>query len=198
MKIIWLAGILFILNLFSLHGQKLEYEIFIKDKQIGSLIAEYFKDADTSKFIIYTNAEISFLFSFELQHVIKTKFINGDLYYSFTRNEVNHKEKERTETKTIGRVTEFYTDDKMVNEITEPISYSVAQLYHIIPENVSKVYSERFGKFLSLVEKTDRVYELTLPDGKKNLYIYGLNNVCKKVVAEQTFADLVILLKQKF
>ncbi|KAA2245549.1 hypothetical protein F0L74_06225 [Chitinophaga agrisoli] len=52
------------------------------------------------------------------------------------------------------------------------IQHSVSDLYFSEPKQVTRIYSETLGKFLALKALGNGAYELSLPEGKKNVYRY--------------------------
>lgn len=52
------------------------------------------------------------------------------------------------------------------------IQHSVSDLYFTEPRQVTLIYSETLGKLLSIRALGNGAYELSLPEGKKNIYRY--------------------------
>lgn len=52
------------------------------------------------------------------------------------------------------------------------IQHSVSDLYFTEPRQVTTLYSETLGKLLSIKPLGNGAYELSLPEGKKNIYRY--------------------------
>lgn len=52
------------------------------------------------------------------------------------------------------------------------IQHSVSDLYFTEPRQVTSIYSETLGKLLSIKPLGNGAYELSLPEGKKNIYRY--------------------------
>lgn len=52
------------------------------------------------------------------------------------------------------------------------IRHSVSDLYFSEPRQITRVYSETLGKLLPIRSIGNGAYELTLPEGKKNIYRY--------------------------
>ncbi|WP_145711502.1 DUF6134 family protein [Chitinophaga japonensis] len=55
---------------------------------------------------------------------------------------------------------------------TAEIRHSVSDLYFTEPRQITRIYSETLGRFLSLKALGNGAYELLLPEGKKNIYRY--------------------------
>jgi hypothetical protein len=52
------------------------------------------------------------------------------------------------------------------------IQHSVSDLYFTEPRQITSVYSETLGKLLTIRPLGNGAYELSLPEGKKNIYRY--------------------------
>ena len=66
---------------------------------------------------------------------------------------------------------------------TGPIGFSVGMLYHFEPSGQNLVFSERLGTFVPIKKTSNGVYELSQPDGKKNIFKYS-NGVCTEMKTE--------------
>lgn len=53
------------------------------------------------------------------------------------------------------------------------IQHTVAELYFSEPRDVSRIFSETLGQFLTLKALGNGQYELNLPEGKRNIYKYN-------------------------
>ena len=176
----------------SSSGQSMSYDIFIKDKNVGNMIVKESQSEDTISYLIKTNIHIDIVFTIDINHTIRSSFLLEKFCHSMTKNIVNGREKEFTETYTRGSKTYFRIDDKDIREIDGNIDHTIASLYFNEPVGAKSVYSERFGEHLSLNYVAPGKYEVTLPNGKTNMYHYKSGN-CWKVISEQTMADITII-----
>jgi len=69
--------------------------------------------------------------------------------------------------------------------IDTEIEECVADLYFMEPRQLSRVFSETLGRFLPVKSLGGGVYELILPEGKKNVFKYE-NGILKQVEVNHT------------
>jgi hypothetical protein len=72
------------------------------------------------------------------------------------------------------------------------IAHSVSELYFMEPHQITRIFSESIGTFLNLKTLGNGLYELTLPEGKKNIYKYE-KGVLVQVEVSQTFGKAYIV-----
>ncbi|MEC5147361.1 DUF6134 family protein [Chitinophaga sp. 212800010-3] len=72
------------------------------------------------------------------------------------------------------------------------IESCVADLYFAEPRHVNRVFSETLGRFLPLKAIGGGMYELILPEGKKNIYKYE-NGALVLVEVNHTFGKAVFV-----
>jgi len=65
----------------------------------------------------------------------------------------------------------------------QDIWFTVSKLYYTEPIGINTIFSERFGKFLSLEKLEQNKYALSKPDGRKNIYFYE-KGICRKVIVD--------------
>ena len=181
---------------FFTYSQVLNYDILLKNDTIGSLVAERVSSENESHFTIKTIARVSFLLTFSLDNLFQASYRGQKMYYSFTRNIINEKEKERTETVWEQGGYVISMEGEKTKHLQREIRFSVACLYHEMPGNMEEIYSERFGCFLPIKKVSSSVVQLQLPDNKLNHYHYSPDGICQKVEVEQTLANLIIILRK--
>ena len=72
------------------------------------------------------------------------------------------------------------------------IMHSVAELYFEEPRQITRIFSEMQGTFLPLRSLGNGEYELSLPDGKKNVYKYE-KGVLVQVEIPQAMGKAVVV-----
>ena len=77
----------------------------------------------------------------------------------------------------------------------EGIKYSVIDLYFKEPKEITSVFSNTHAELLELTAKAEGVYELKLPDGKKNKFTYS-NGKLVRVEAAISVGQIVFKRKQ--
>lgn len=72
------------------------------------------------------------------------------------------------------------------------IIHTVAELYFFEPHHITSIFSELQGAFLPLRSLGDGLYELTLPEGKKNVYKYEKGTLVQ-VEIPQAFGKALVV-----
>ena len=194
------SAILFCLYILTLDtnclSQSRKYLVYKGHKEIGVLTINKKNISDEEHFRIESDATFRVVFEFSTQFTMDAVFKAGKLKSSYTKNILNDSERESTlielENGRYKRVIDGEDLDYL--EIKHP-EYSMAHLYYKEPKNMSEVFSERFGEFLSIKEINPSEYELTLPDGRTNIYTYK-NGRCSEVKVNHMLATLYFKLVQ--
>ncbi|MFX1702493.1 hypothetical protein PV783_00990 [Chitinophaga sp. CC14] len=76
--------------------------------------------------------------------------------------------------------------------IDTEIEECVADLYFMEPRQLNRVFSETLGRFLPVKSLGGGVYELILPEGKKNVFKYE-NGILKQVEVNHTLGKALFV-----
>ncbi len=157
------------------------YDILLNGMQIGELKVyttttntgetHYRADADASVWF-FGRKNITTLIS----SVYKDKLMETASFHE----KLNEKTQNLSLTNRDGNGYQVRLNEEKVTLPARRITYSTAILYHREPKNITELFSERFGKFCPIKPVGVGKYELTMPDGKQNLYTY-VNGVCEEV-----------------
>ncbi|CAG4998077.1 hypothetical protein DYBT9275_01921 [Dyadobacter sp. CECT 9275] len=175
------------------------YNVSVAGKTVGSLRVYRIQPKNDIR-VQRVESEFKFLFhsgkfssqsSFEggkLVSSVSTHYVNGDL-----------KEKTRTDIKA-GHVYEVLFSEKkdhvtQTKRLNYPIHNTVSTLFYQEPGEMREVYSERFGQMCSVKKLSEQRYQVTLPDGKQNLYSYRSGR-CTEVEADLAGFKLRIVLNE--
>lgn len=171
-------------------AQTLKYQIFKGKKPIGILTTKKVENGKHTSFHIESDATFRVIFEFSTQFTFEAFYKDGNLFKSSARNILNDSERESTliEWKE-GKYLIIKDGEEPANlDISRP-TYSMASLYYEEPGNRTKVFSERFGEYLAIKSIGNAQYELTMPDGRSNIYSYE-NGRCSKVEVDHMLATL--------
>ncbi|MBK7870935.1 MAG: hypothetical protein IPJ74_09725 [Saprospiraceae bacterium] len=172
-------------------AQSLTYHIFIGKKQAGTLKANMDK---LSNGLFTLRLESSTAFTLvKIYTLMEAEYRNGQLWSASNMQKVNGKIKTITQTKRAGEEYRI-TADGEENLLKKNIIFSVSMLYHIEPEGISSVFSERFGEFCKIRKTSEHHYELEMPDGKITRYIYK-NGICTEMQSDHTMANIRLILQ---
>ena len=173
----------------KLAAQQMNYEVVLNNKRIGSLEAKKNLRDGLLHYLIESDVTFRFLFKMNLDFTYETTYQNDMLIKASTRNRVNEDVRGSSKVTWNGNyyLLEVKNDRSVLKNIK--ITYSMASLYFKEPKQIGQVFSERYGKFLSIKPVTEHRYELTMPDGKKNYYSYE-NGICQSVELDQSIGKV--------
>lgn len=140
--------------------------------------------------------------------VIKTRIqmmlakINSDIINEYSNNVLsssrssrisgkNGEDKNTTTVRSGKEYTITVNGDKSVINNAE-IEECVADLYFAEPKQITRVFSETLGRFLPLKSIGGGMYELLLPEGKKNVFKYE-NGTLVLVEVNHTFGKAIFV-----
>ncbi len=171
-------------------AQTYNYQIFKGDKPIGNMVTKRVQNGRFTEFNIESNATFRIIFEFNTQFKFETIFSEGKLCKSYAQNKLNDSERESTLITWEDEKYKLLKDSKesKLLEIKRP-DYAMANLYYQEPKERTEVFSERFGEFLQIKSIGNAQYELTLPDGRTNIYTYK-NGRCSEVKVNHMLATL--------
>lgn len=181
---------------FFVNGQEMVYDVVKGSKTIGSVTVNIFQDGEQLKYQIKSDVKFKILFSFNVKYESEEKFYGDLLTWGKGFNTLNGKIQKETEvTRQDDGKYRIVIDG--VPSITGPqdITYSVSKLYNQEPVNEDAVFSQSFGRYLSLTKVTENSYELDSPDGT-NIYSYE-NGICKEVKVSRDFATFYFRIQEE-
>ena len=174
------------------HAQVHNYEIRFANHVVGNVNAHSKQTGTVKSISIQSDVDMKMLAKFHL-----------DITCEFENNLMTHSRVIKTTARnngesnaiTIKREGKNYTilqdGEKSVLNNTE-ILHSVSELYFMEPHQITKIFSETLGAFMPLKGLGNGLYELDLPEGKKNVYKYE-KGVLIQVEVSQTFGKAYIV-----
>lgn len=162
---------LFTFNSALLHAQTHNYEIRFSNHVIGNVTAHCKVNGATRNISIQSKVDMKLLAKFNLD--ISCDFDNNILI----RSKVIRSSGKDADNKTIITQREAKNYSIVLNGTrsvlnTTEIVHSVGEMYFVEPRQITKIFSETLGIFLTLNSLGNGHYELILPEGKKNVYKY--------------------------
>jgi hypothetical protein len=175
----------------SAQTQDLEYRIVWKNDSVGHLqVAQY----DSSGFAIYridSEVEIWFFGTKNIRYNYYSRYQQGKLVRSTTRYTKNEQIKAQSSLRWENGEYDIWVDgDKQEIAENELIDCSVTTIYVHEPQSRNKIFSERFGQFLTVTELAPHHYAIGKPDGRPTEYIFK-NGICSKVIVDNFFATFI-------
>ena len=192
-------GVLLTLLLFSValpvSGQSRIYDVILWGDTIGYMKTN--KVGNQSNFVMTVTSEVkfSFLGKRELTYDFSASFANGLLTKGSTRNTMNGDLRSSSKVFKTSTGYDVTVDDKNKQITSRSHRFSTVRLYFDEPRNMDHLFSERFGEECELKYLGNHQYELSLPNGKENIYSYK-DGVCTQVEVDHPLATLYFKLRK--
>ncbi len=173
-------------------AQTLLYEVVRGDKKIGDMTVVRKMNNESITYDVESQVIFRLLFSFTVDYESTCEYKNGMLIKEYAHSELNGSTQKKS---TIWFDGEKYTLDMDGSriELQEKIDYSIGIVYFNEPRDQQRVFSPRFGRYLTFERVNEHQYELESPDGS-NLYTY-LNGICTEVKVSRDFAKFSFKMK---
>lgn len=177
------------LLLFAIIGNaqqtNISFDVFMKGKDIGDVIATEQKTNNKSIKDIKTNCDNKVLMvSVHVESELTTTHENGSLIKGTAYRHANrgssdvHAQTTRTGTKQYS-IERNGTKTSISNQ---EIQFCVADLYFREPKGLSTVFSNMWGANVTIATLGNGKYKVTNPDGKSSTYIYQNGNLIQMEV----------------
>ena len=173
-------------------AQSETFDVYIRGKKSGEVHVNKLCTSGYCHYAITGNSSYYFVTHFDVEFLVSASYNNkGLLVQSSTQHSVNGKVRSTSYTEEAGKDYRITINEqtKLIKE--QDITYSTVSLYFQEPKEVEKVYSERFGQFLTIVPKEDQegVYVLSLPNDKESTYHYKEGRLIKVDIDEGVAAS---------
>lgn len=168
-------------------SQSLLYNIFLANKQVGSMMVQANK-SDNQNFSIHSQTNISVAFS-KAESTLQAQYQDGQLHTASMIQKVNDKVRESSQVTRNGNQYIIKLKDEETIVLKDEVVYSVALLYHVEPKGKKAVFSERYGVFCPIKPVDANTYEMEMPDGKRVYYTYK-NGICTQMRTKQMLMDV--------
>ncbi|MDW3648238.1 MAG: DUF6134 family protein [Bacteroidia bacterium] len=185
----------FFLILEETHAQTLVYKGYKGDDYIGDMIVKREVKGDQVFFHSEAILNVRFLLNWELRFYYEADFKGGDLKRSLVQ--LTRDGKLRTEVKGQREGSYYNSDvdgDKESLQIPN-IDYCVLNTYFEAPKGRKKIFSERWGSWLTVEDQGNGRYILQPPNGSHNTLIYK-NGICQEMQFNHTIAKVRFVLKE--
>ncbi len=170
-----LSGILFLGLLSNAQQTSIRFDVFMKGKDIGDVIAVEQKTTTKSIKDIKTNCDNKVLMvSVHVESELTTTHENGSLVKGTAYRHANrgssdvHAQTTRTAPKQYS-VERNGTKKSIANQ---EIQFCVADLYFREPKGLSSIFSNMWGANVTVASLGSGKYKVTNPDGKSSIYSY--------------------------
>lgn len=179
----------------SLAAQNIRYNVVKGSKTIGSMDINRIQNGNSVRYDIKNDVEFTLLFSFTSVYWLSETFENGLLQKGDSHNLFNGRKQKYTNVERVdGKY--YVSEDGVRSYITsKDVSYTVSNLYFTEPVGITEVFSQWFGKYLTMKKIGDHFYEMTSPDGV-NTYKYK-DGICTEVKVSRDFATFYFKIQEE-
>lgn len=167
-------------------GQTLNYDVVKGSKNLGSMVVTRKITGTTEEIWFKSDVTIKLLLTFKVDFDQYEKFINGNLNWGKALSTLNGRTQKDSKI-VANKDGHLLTLDGIGAQVTEPIDFSVTQIYFDEPVDGQRVFSQQFAQFLTMRKVGDHKYVLSSPDGD-NYYTYT-NGICTLVRVQRDFAN---------
>ncbi len=135
------------------------------------------------------------LINVHMKYMIKATYVSGYLLSASVQNTVNGKPYHSNEINWQDTYYSITSKSKKQQKVLEKINYSGIRLFFDEPREIKKVFSEYAGEFGNIQKINANCYELTLHNGKKNMYHYH-QNVLEKATINNSLIHFDLILRK--
>ncbi len=190
----------FILSLtFEAISQELEYEIFVSDKKVGSmLVTKKEMPEEKTYYSAVSDVEYTLFKSTKLVYFYESVYSNNTLDMAYF---VHKKDGAKVEEAKLERLNNSNIYLSNINQksqtIEKSIKRSMLQLYFIPPNTRDSIFSERFHQYIKIVKLPDEnKYMFDIPYSDKSIYEYNDKGICTKITANSSLFKFEFLLNK--
>ena len=187
--------LLFISLLGNISAQTLTFDVVKGNKNLGTMKVSRTVDGATEEIEFESDVTFRVLLSFRIVVTQYEKFRNAHLNWGKSLNLLNGRTQK--DTRIVANEKGYLLTLDGVNvQLTEPIEYSVSQIYFTEPRDGQRVFSQTFAQFFHFKKVADHKYQLSSPDGD-NYYTYT-NGICTEVRVERDFANFNFVIQPNY
>lgn len=167
---------LFLLNallcvLFSVQAQSFRYEVIFNNKVVGDIKVNQ-RNSGANRFVtLASRVKIKMIASISVDTDISNEYESNVLVKAKAVRLGN--DTKETSTQKQDKDYKVVRQGKAAVLAEDKIHFCVTDLYITEPKQVKYVYSETLGRLLPVRDMGQQKYEITMPDGKKNIYRYA-------------------------
>lgn len=170
----------------NVEGQTLKYDVIKGSKNLGSMVVKREVSGAVEEIKFESDVTIKLLLSFHVDFNQYEKFVNGELNWGKALSKMNGRTQKDSKI-VANQKGHLLTLDGVSAQVTDPIDFSVSQIYFYEPVDGQKVFSQQFAQFMTLKKVGPHRYLMSSPDGD-NYYTYT-NGICTHVRVQRDFAN---------
>lgn len=176
----------------ALSAQTLRYDVMKGNKNLGAMEVTRTVRGSTEEIKFKSDVTFRVLLSFRIKFDQYEKFVKGELNWGKALSTLNGRTQKDSKIVANER-GHLLTLDGVSAQVTDPIEFSVSQIYFSEPRDGQRVFSQQFAQFFTFKKVDDHKYVLSSPDGD-NYYTYT-NGICTHVRVLRDFANFSFVIK---
>lgn len=164
---------MFLLPVMAL-AQVFKYDVIFNNKVVGNIKVNQHSTGNTRSLVLESRVKIKLIATINVDTDISADFEDNVLVKAkAVRLSGKGNDNKETSTKKQDKNYLVVRQGEPATLAEAKIVYCVTDLYISEPKQVKFVYSETLGKLLPVRALGQERYEITMPDGKKNIYRYS-------------------------
>ncbi len=181
-----------LLNISSIcWSQSLSYDILFNGHDIGELISTSTRNGNMLDILVTSKVTAKIVITIEVEYIMKSKFIDNELYYSSVTTYLNENQRSST---TVLKKDGYYlvtSGDESWN-FNGKIMYSEAMMCFSEPKNHSSIFSEYVGLNKPISKIDMNKYRLLNPLNNNYADNIYSNGILQKSTVHYTLATFII------
>ena len=174
-------------NVFS---QSVQFQILKGGKEIGQIKAHQNSEDAKTTYTVSSKASFRVLMKYVRETYAKAVYVDGELVSSDAVQKMNDNLKEHRITTLEGGKYACNNKGAQLSSIGEQIRFCTSMLYFQEPKNQTHIFAENYQKLCPIKKIEAGIYELTLPNGKINHYVYKSGRL-EEIRVFRSIVDLV-------
>ena len=171
-------------------AQPSTFAIWKGDNVVGKVHVDRKVQGERTQYVMTSRAEVQVLWTQRIRTSASTEYHGGRLTSCHTAVNVNNELRDSSRMHGADGRWSGYLHPGRTVPVTCRNPWSTARMYYEEPHGQKTVYVESVLEDCPLMRISEGVYQLTLPDGHVNRYVYR-NGVLQEVQVDRLFFDLV-------
>lgn len=186
----WLFSLGCVLTCNTVMGQPSTFAIWKGDDLVGKVFVDRRTSGDRTHYSMNSRSKVMVLWPQHIRTSMSTEYVGGRLAACHTAVCVNDEVRDSSSMRTQGTKVVGYLHPGLVVPAASANSWTTARMYYEEPVGQTAIYVESVLRDCALAKVGAGIYELTLPDGHVNRYVYR-NGVLHEIQVDRLFFDLV-------
>lgn len=171
-------------------AQPSTFAIWKGNSVVGKVYVDRKVQGERTQYVMTSRAEVQVLWTQRIRTSASTEYLGGRLMSCHTSVNVNDELRDSTRMHGVDGRWSGYLHPGRTVPVTCRNPWSTARMYYEEPLGQQTVYVESVLADCPLRRISEGVYQLTLPDGHVNRYVYR-NGVLQEIQVDRLFFDLV-------